>query len=952
MTRWLVMALALVAFATPASAQVYTGRIDVTVSDSTGAILPGVTVDISGPQSRTTVTDANGEAHFLNLAPGIYTVSAKLQGFNEYMNRTIPVGAGTNVPLRVTMAVAGVATSVEVTGAAPVTDPKRMTTSTNVTNQELQEIPSARDPWVVLQTVPGVIVDRVNVGGAESGQQSNYQAKGSASGDNTWNIDGIAITDMAALGASPTYYDFDMFQEMQVTTGGSDLTMATGGVGLNFVLKSGANTPRGSTRIYFENEDMQANNLPDDLKASIGGTTGKGNRIKEYMDYGAELGGPIFRDRLWAWGAYGKTDVTTITLANTPDQTILDNRSMKLTGQASQNIRGSYTFFRGDKLKYGRDASVSRPPETTWDQSGPTTMNKGEVNVVLSDNVFLTGRGAHVSGGFVLTPQGGLDTPWYTDDAGINRGSYAEFAFDRPQVALSADGNYFRGRHEVKFGGGYRKAESGSAGTIPGYGGTAGIHSTHDGYPTMIADIWVPASNRTQADYTHAFIGDTISWDRLTLNVGVRWDRQAAGTLESTQKGFAAFSTLLPDVTAPALEDAIVYTSFSPRIGVTYALDDARKTIARASYATFADQLGSTAASFLSTVADRGLYVYDVIDRNGNRVVDPSEVGSIADCSNTGPRCYPYGFDITNPGGAGASQHTIGDYNTPLTHEFQLGLDREVMQNFGVSGTFTFRHFNNFNRRNNPGLTGDNYRQISTFTGSDPVVGDFAVPIFGPITIPAKPSATEFRSNPDYYQRYMGLELAATKRLSNRWMARLGFSTNSHKEYFDSPNAYGNPTPGPTGNFTSGQLVVRQSTGSGKGSIYQILPAYQFVATGMYQARWGINLAANLVTRQGFATPYFRSSVVTADPLARNKTVGLFDENGEDRLPNVASLDFRVGKQFGFQRARINLDLDMFNVLNSATVLGRQYDLRLAAFNSVREIMNPRVIRVGLRVGF
>ena len=78
-------------------------------------------------------------------------------------------------------------------------------------------------------------------------------------------MDGIAITDMAALGSTPTYYDFDMFQEMQVTTGGADVTSATPGVQLNMVLKSGSNTPHGSTRIYFENEDLQSNNMPAEL---------------------------------------------------------------------------------------------------------------------------------------------------------------------------------------------------------------------------------------------------------------------------------------------------------------------------------------------------------------------------------------------------------------------------------------------------------------------------------------------------------------------------------------------------------------------------------------------------------------------------------------------------------------------------------------------------------------
>lgn len=124
---------------------------------------------------------------------------------------------------------------------------------------------------------------------------------------------------MSALGSSPGYYDFDMFQEIAVTTGGADAQSVTPGVGLNFVLKSGSNTPRGSSRIYFENESMQSKNLPEELRATLGGRTGKGNRIDEYQDYGFELGGPLFRDRLWAWGSVGKTNVTLLTLANTPD---------------------------------------------------------------------------------------------------------------------------------------------------------------------------------------------------------------------------------------------------------------------------------------------------------------------------------------------------------------------------------------------------------------------------------------------------------------------------------------------------------------------------------------------------------------------------------------------------------------------------------------------------------
>jgi len=439
------VAVLLAVMPAPSMAQVSTGRIDATVADSTGAILPGVSVDISGPESHSAVTDALGEAHFLNIGPGTYTVSAKLSGFGDYVNKNIIVATGSSVPLKISLSVAGVATQVQVTSESPVVDTRKMATSTTVSVEELQNIPSSRDPWVVLQTVPGIMVDRVNVGGAESGQQSNYQAKGAMSGENTWNIDGIAITDMAALGSTPTYYDFDMFQDMQVTTGGAEVSSPTPGVQLNMVLKSGTNSPHGSTRIYFENEGMQATNLPADLVPTLGGPTGKGNRMNQYKDYGFELGGPIVKSRLWAWGAAGKTHVDLITPGGTHDRTELQDTSFKPQAQLTRNVRVNYTYFRGNKEKFGRGAGALVADEASFNQTGPTTLNKGEANFVVGDNLFLSARAAHVHGGFSLKGRGGPTTQMYVDDGGVTRGSNQTYITTRPQDTFSADGNTFRG---------------------------------------------------------------------------------------------------------------------------------------------------------------------------------------------------------------------------------------------------------------------------------------------------------------------------------------------------------------------------------------------------------------------------------------------------------------------------------------------------------------------------
>src|SRR5688572_21506382 len=156
----MVWLLAMALLAGPAAAQDYTGRIEVSLTDTTGAVLPGVSVEVSGPQRASTITDGQGNAQFLNLPPGTYEVLARLAGFRTYRNTNVPVAVGSTVPLKVSLNVESVAQDVFVTAESPVVDTKRQTTQTNVTLAELQEVPSSRDPWVVLQTVPGVIVDR------------------------------------------------------------------------------------------------------------------------------------------------------------------------------------------------------------------------------------------------------------------------------------------------------------------------------------------------------------------------------------------------------------------------------------------------------------------------------------------------------------------------------------------------------------------------------------------------------------------------------------------------------------------------------------------------------------------------------------------------------------------------------------------------------------------------
>src|SRR5436305_4520444 len=200
-----------------------------------------------------------------------------------------------------------VSESITVTAEAPLLDVRKAGDSVNVTKVEMEKIPTSRDPWTVLQQAPGVQVDRINVGGNQSGQQSYYLGKGADISQNTWNMDGVNITDMGSTGTSPIYVDFDAFEEMQITTGGSDPRIMTPGVQLNLVTKRGTNDWRGSGRYFYTPGSYQADaTVPSEASTYLAQT----NAINFVRDFGAEIGGPICRDHAWFWLADAENKIS------------------------------------------------------------------------------------------------------------------------------------------------------------------------------------------------------------------------------------------------------------------------------------------------------------------------------------------------------------------------------------------------------------------------------------------------------------------------------------------------------------------------------------------------------------------------------------------------------------------------------------------------------------------
>src|SRR5436190_11072398 len=539
----LCVALCVALIAVSASAQFQTGNIYGKVVAKDGSALPGVTVTLTGVGApQTAVSDTQGSFRFANLSPGTYALKAELAGFGAAARTGIGVRVGANADVTMTLN-PSVTESITVTGEAPLLDVRKAGTAINVSKVELAEIPTSRDPWTILQQSPGVLVDRMNVGGNQSGQQSNYIGKGASVAQNTWNVDGVNITDEGATGSSPTYYDFDSFEEMQITTGGSDPRIQTPGVQLNMVTKRGTNDFRGSGRYFYTPGSMQSEaTVPAEAQGYLAHT----NEVNFLRDYGAEFGGPIFKDKVWFWAAYAENKISNVNSAfvgavDTFDNILLKDTNAKLNAQLmpSNSAVGFYT--RGDKIRNARSLGPFRPFETSWKQTGPTSVYKLEDTQIFGQSLYLTGMASKVTGGFRLDPNGGLGatapTAWRGTDT-VWHGNFGFYNTDRPQKQYRLDGSKFfdagNMSHELKFGYGYRSTPVQSASGWPG--ATAGYwrfrtdsYCSARGLASGCAQGKLFRDSVKSMDETSndLYVGDTIIAGNLTVQAGLRWDDQS-----------------------------------------------------------------------------------------------------------------------------------------------------------------------------------------------------------------------------------------------------------------------------------------------------------------------------------------------------------------------------------------------------------------------------------------
>jgi hypothetical protein len=649
---WPVVLLLMLAI--PAAAQMNTGNIAGLVVDQEGTPLPGVTVLLThGTMAPLTVmTTEVGAFRFRGLFPAVdYAVRAELQGFKPVKQTDIIVAIGGTTDIKLVLEQGKIEEQVTVVAVSPIVQTKKTSISTSMNYTALQALPSARTPWVVLQMAPAVVMDREDVGGNESGQQSTFIARGQSSQtgrDDQWNLDGVVITDQSS-GGSPGYYDFDIFEELQVTSGGMDVETQTGGILLNMVTRRGGNRLSIGGRNFFTDNIMQSNPSIDTIRAKGITTTPGYNKIMNVKDYGVNLGGPIIKDRLWLWGSFGVQDIKTNVLVGSRDDSLLTNIAAKINFQIIPENRAEFFLHLGNKEKWGRSATAAYPPGlyqmSKYALGSP--LYKFQDEQMFGDNLFITLKASFQDSGFGMFPMDDRDllgvssgTPAlnrlvrFNQTTSLQEGSTWTY-YDRPGyngnlIATYYNDNLFGVGHEFKLGFDYSYRQSKSQ---IGYPGNMYVNYN---YNTQQADFDlngtrdIPPANWYRLYFMSnsfgyigekafaGYINDTVSFGRFNVRLGVRFDRQhpfresfatfrmpmtdrserfMTNDYEISQAKMTAgtpeaIDRLWPAKSAPAVNPDWNWDFWSPRIGLTWDMFGNGKTLMKLNFAKYGAYMG------------------------------------------------------------------------------------------------------------------------------------------------------------------------------------------------------------------------------------------------------------------------------------------------------------------------------------------------------------------------
>ncbi len=701
-----------------AYAQSQTGIIIGTVVDEQGQVLPGATVTLTGRTgSNTQVADASGEFRFIGLQPGLYSVRAELSGFRTYDQQNIDVSISRTVTLRVSLPIASLTETVQVTAASLQVDTTSAATDNTISQDLLFSMPISRTNAAVnmLNNAPGV-----NSGAAFGG------AAGSA---NALLLDGVDTRDPEG-GTAWTFFNYNIIEEVAVGAIGQPAEYGGfSGAVVNTITKSGGNRYSSLFEYRYTNKDLRGDNIDSEIKSE--NPTLRATGVDKLNDYTVQLGGPIKRDKAFFFGSIQRYSIEQDPDGPRTIRTEVSPRfNVKTTFQVSPNdtIIGNVQYDQYNQTgRTGLGGAANTTDARTIEQDSPEWIWNGQYRKVIGSSTFFEAKFTGYWGYFDLDPITPVSAR-LDDDGSYSGGAGYSAKYDRLRNQLNASLTKYvkaAGSHQFKFG-----MEIERSTVRNRYAYTDDLYFYDIGGQPYIAYSYaydVKGTNKR----TSAYAQDQWTFGRATANIGLRMDLIGGDGDDGNQY----YDT----------------TSFSPRLGLAYDIRGTGTSVLRAFYGQLYD--GAVFTSWSRAVPGIGDYItYEVAPNNALTEIDRV---------------------------SGASKYvTDNDLNHPRTDEFNLSYEQMIGTKWKATGTYIQRRAKNFLNSvlingqwnsvpfTNP-LTGQNM-PVYSWANRSSIPQQFLITNTNSVNYTGAGSV-------DAYRDYNGLMLVLSRAYSNRWQGQISY---------------------------------------------------------------------------------------------------------------------------------------------------------------------------------
>jgi hypothetical protein len=603
------------------------------VRDTSGAVLPGVTVEAASPtlieKVRTTVSEGSGQYTIVNLRPGTYTVTFTLTGFAPIKRENVQLAGEQVTTLSVELRVGNVSESITVTGETPTVETQNTTKQQVMTREVISALPTGRNYNNLGQLFAGVNSTRVDSGGALGDPMASLSIHGSRPGDQRVMQNGVNTMTLQASGdigiAVPNP---GMASEVTVDTSGISAEQSQGGVRINYIPRDGGNTFSGTSFFSYSTSGMEASNLSADL---IARGLPSPNSIKKLYDVNPGFGGPLVKSRMWFYftGRVNRADqyaggvwvnkngftpnVYTIDYDKSQpgyNASIWTDGQIRVTLQATPKNKVGFTWDQETRCSCPGDTkntpwliSATTTPEASANFRSPTQrLLHGEYSSPVTDKLLVEGLLLHrterwgfmhpnakVADDFVSEAQqavltSGALVPIIDSSTGIwSHGNFLQYNNNWvPNFFFRAAASYVTGGHQLKVG--FSDSVGYLDSTVYNYSPYSFITNIVPGAPVnLIVENVRPIHTKSDQNYDLGiFAQDRWTLDRFTINLGLRYDTYKASSPPQHMVGATPLTPNRPDVDFP-------YTQFShwqditTRSGVSWDVTGDGKTAVKVS---------------------------------------------------------------------------------------------------------------------------------------------------------------------------------------------------------------------------------------------------------------------------------------------------------------------------------------------------------------------------------